>query len=252
MTKQWIKMAALPVVFGAGLYLGAMTNQSMAAENLTKADVEKIVQEYIMNNANVILDSVDQYQQKTVREKSIGAIRDNVESLTKDSTAPFIGNKDGDITIVEFFDYNCGYCKKVLPELQKVVAEDKNLKVIFKDYPILGPASETAAKWSLAAQRQGKYFEFHKIMMEHKGPIEDATLEKAAKDAGMDVTKAKEDAASADIMIQIEKNRTLGNQVGVRGTPAFVIEEELMPGAMPAEQLRQKIEELRKAKAEKK
>lgn len=218
------------------------------AAALDKTAVEKIIYDYIMANPQVILDAVDQHQRRTMQEKSRNAIKSNEDQLFKNDSSPFIGAADGDITVVEFFDYNCGYCKKVLPEVQKLIETDKKVKVVFKEYPILGPSSELAAKWALAAKNQNKYFEFHTKMMEHKGAIDDAVLEGVAKDVGLDVEKIKKDIEGTDIMIQIEKNRALAAQMGVNGTPAFVIGEEIVPGAIPADEMAKKIEEYRKTK----
>lgn len=247
---------ALPLTaaacLAASIALTPTTGNAQTAPTLDKAAVEKIVHDYIMNNAQVIMDSVDQYQKKTMTERSSEAIKTNAEYLFKDDDAPFLGNADGDIRIVEFFDYNCGYCKKVLPELLSLVEKDKNVRIVFKDLPILGPTSETSAKWALAAHKQKKYFPFHKIMMEHKGPITDEVLEKAAKDAGLDVEQAKKDSESTDIMMQIEKNRSLSGQLGISGTPAFVIGDNVVPGALPVDELVKMIDDERKKKSEKK
>lgn len=245
------KSLTLPGLVVAGLALAALLTSATgrAAEPaLDKAAVEKIIHEYIMNNPTVIMDSVDQYQRKTAREKSAEAIKSNTVYLFQDDDAPFLGKADGDVKIVEFFDYNCGYCKRVLPELQSLVDKDKNVKIVFKDFPILGPSSETSAKWALAAHKQKKYFPFHKIMMEHKGAISDELLQKAAKDAGLDVEKAKKDVESTDIMMQIEKNRALAGQLGISGTPAFVIGEDVIPGAIPVDEIQKLVEEARKKK----
>lgn len=277
MSLKKLKTLALPILFATGLGLGLAVSQVFAAEkdavakaaeaevsvapaaapaavastataNLTTADIQKIVKDYIMENPTVIMDSVDQYQQKSMRDKAAEGIKNNTDSLFKDDKAPFLGNKDGDITIVEFFDFNCGYCKKVLPELQEVVKSDPNLKVVFRDYPILSDSSKTASKWALAAHKQDKYFPFHAALMDHKGPITDDVLVKVAGDVGLDIAKAKTDIGGTEILIQLEKNNQLATQVGVRGTPAFVIGDELFPGALPADELKKLIAIARSAK----
>lgn len=244
-----LKSLALAVTV-AGIAAAAVAIVPVRAEApLDRTAIEKIVKEYIEANPQVILDSVDNYQKKTLRERSSEAIKNNVGYLFKDDDAPYLGDRDGDVRIVEFFDYNCGYCKKVLPELVKLAEKDKKVKIIFKDIPILGPTSETAAKWALAAHMQKKYFPFHKAMMEHKGPINDEVLEKAAKAAEMDVAKAKEDAESTDVMLQLEKNRALAGQLGITGTPAFVVGEMVVPGAAPLEELEKMVADERKKAA---
>ena len=201
-----------------------------------------------MNNGKVIMDSVDNYQRKAVQERSEAGLKANYDSLYKDTTLPFIGDKDGDVVVVEFFDYNCGYCKRVLPDVQKLVESDKKVKVVFVDFPILGPTSETAARWAMAAHKQDKYFAFHTAMMEHTGQIDDAALREVAKTAGLDVDEAAKYADSSDVTMQIEKNRNLGKEVGITGTPAFTIEHQLFPGAVSADDLIKAMKEVREGK----
>lgn len=238
--------AALAVIISLGI--ASLAHAQEAAAPLTKADVEKIVEEYLMNNGKVIMDSVDAYQRKSVQERSAEGIKNNYDKLYKDADAPFLGNKDGDVVVVEFFDYNCGYCKRVLPEVQKLVDGDKNVKIVFVDFPILGPTSKTAAEWALAAHKQGKYFEFHSKMMEHNGQIDDAALREVAKAAGLDVDQAAKDAQSSDIAVQLEKNLSLGRDVGVSGTPAFTVDDQFFPGAVPAEELEKAVKAVREKK----
>lgn len=227
---------------------------SRAAEApLTKADVEKIVADYITANPKTILESVNAFQAKQMeaqrQAEAEGAkvnIAKNKAVLSDDKTSPFSGNPKGDVTLVEFFDYNCHYCKNAFPAVQALLDKDKNLRVVFKEFPILGPTSETAAKWALAAEKQKKHYEFHKAMMLNKDPISDELLEKVAKDIGMDVAKAKADVALPETQAAIENNRALASELGIRGTPAFVIGDDLTPGAVPQEELEAKIAAARK------
>ena len=134
------------------------------SEKFTKEQseqVEKIIHDYIVKHPDLIMKSVDDFQRASMEQKQQGAIKQNRAALFDDDKSPFMGNPAGDVTIIEFFDYNCHYCKQVFPEIKSLTETDKNLKVIFKDFPILGPTSEVAAKWALAAQAQGKYFPFH-------------------------------------------------------------------------------------------
>lgn len=220
------------VMLTAALTFGAAAPVAAADTALTKDAVEKIVHDYIMEHPDVILDAVNKFQQKTMEEKQKAAVDTNREYLFRDERSPVIGNPDGDVTIVEFFDYNCGYCKRVLPAVQELIESDKGVKVIFKDIPILGPTSETAAKWALAAQKSNKYFEFHTALMNHKGPITDETLTKIATDLELDPARLKKEAETTDVLLQIERNRSLFTQMGLGGTPAFIIGDEVVPGAV--------------------
>lgn len=244
----------LPAMMAALLLSCAVAAPAGAADApLSKEDVQKIVHQYIMDNPAVILDAVNQYQQKSMAEQQQAAVETNREYLFRDQRSPVIGNPDGDVAIVEFFDYNCGYCKRVLPTLQQLIDEDKNLKVIFKDVPILGPTSEMAAKWALAAQKQNKYFEFHTALMEHNGPVNDDVLGRIAGRLELDINRLKKDVESTDVLLQLERNRSLFTQMGLGGTPAFIIGDDVVPGAVSKDDMKKKIAEQRaKAKAGKK
>ena len=219
---------------------------------LTKAQVEQVVHDYIMNNPKLIMDSVDDYQKKAMQARSSEGLKKNKDVLVKDTASPEAGNPKGDVTVVEFFDYNCHFCKGAFPAVQTLLDKDKNVRVVFKEFPILGPTSETAAKWAIAADKQKKYFEFHKSMMNNKEPINDDLLAKVAKSVGMDVDKAKTDVASPEVTQQIAKNRSLAAELDINGTPAFVIGDVISRGAIPEEEIEQKISQLRAAAPAKK
>lgn len=252
MTGLRTTLAALALIFATAMPALAADAVPAAAtpKALTQADVEKIVHDYIISNPEVILTSVDDYQKRSQRENQDAALKKNKDAVFNDTSAPMLGNPKGDVTIVEFMDYNCHYCKQSFPTVMALMEKDKNIRFIMKDFPILGPSSETAAKWALAAQKQKKYFEFHKVMMEHKGPITDSSLEKAATAAGMDIALAKKDAQSTDVMLQIEKNRNLAASLGLSGTPAFIIGEQIAFGAYGQEELEKMIKEARTKKAD--
>ena len=179
-------------------------------------------------------------------EKAKASIENNLSKLTA-GDLPFVGNKDAEITVVEFFDYNCGYCKRAVPDIRAILEEDKNVKFVFKEMPILGPSSRTAAQYALAAHKQGKYFDYHAKLMEHRGPKDEATLEKMAKDLDLNVDQMKVDANSEETNQAIEDSINLAGEIGIRGTPAFVIESELYRGYLGLEGLKA---EIAKARAE--
>jgi len=181
---------------------------------------------------------------KLQEEQAASAIKDNIAKLTsKDS--PSIGPDDADVTIVEFFDYNCGYCKRALPDVQAIAASDKKVRFVFKEMPILGPTSGTAAQWALAAKRQDKYFEYHTALMEFKGQKEEKQLAKIAKDLGLDVEKMKKDASSDEVQAEIDADVELARTIGINGTPAFIVEETLYPGYIGEDGMVQAIKEAR-------
>lgn len=241
-TKFFLSLAVCALMAGAGGYAARAADTAVDPKSpVTHEELDALFKDYIMKNPQLIMDSVDKFQRGNMEQQSAEGIKNNYDDLYKNDDAPFLGNPKGDVKIVEFFDYNCGYCKKVFPEIQALTDSDKGVKVIFKDYPILGPSSETSAKWALAAHKQGKYFAFHKLMMENHAPIDDALLEKIAKDAGLDVAQMKKDVDDPNTQLQIQKDLALGGQLGVNGTPGFVIGEKLYPGAMDVDAIRKVI-----------
>ncbi len=246
-----LMLAAVPALAqDAGKDAGKTADSKPAASTsvLTRDDVENIVRDFINENPQLILSSVDSYQQRSMQEQQTAAVKMNHDRLFRNERAPFIGNEKGDVIMVEFFDYNCGYCKKVFPELQELVKSDSNLKIVFIDLPILGPSSEVAAKWALAAQRQKKYFEFHGAIMKHQGQLNADVLTKIATELGLDLDRLKQDAEGTDVLVQLEQNRSLAGQMNIGGTPAFVLGEDIIPGALPVAEMKVKIQQLRDAR----
>lgn len=255
-THRILTVAIAATLFGLTLNAAPAAAQDAAKKDapsvLTRGDIENIVRDFINENPKLILSSVEAYQQRTMMEEQSAAIKINKDRLYRNERSPFIGNEKGDVVMVEFFDYNCGYCKKVLPELQALVKEDPNIKIVFKDLPILGPSSELAAKWALAAHRQNKYFDFHTRVMTHQGQLNADVLTKIATDIGLNVDKAREEAEGTDVLMSLEQNRTLASQLNINGTPAFVLGEEIVPGALPVSEMKIKIQQQRAKAAENK
>ncbi len=187
--------------------------------------IESIIQDYLLKNPKIVMDAAKAYQEQQETEQQAQmqtAIHDNIATLTS-KDAPSIGPADADLTVVEFFDYNCGYCKRALPDIQAALKSDPKVRFVFKEMPILGPTSLTAAQWALAAQKQDKYFEFHQALMEFRGNKEEAELAKIAQNLGLDVEKMKQDAQSPEIQQLIKEDIDLAQKLGVSGTPAFII-----------------------------
>ena len=156
-----------------------------------------------------------------------------------------LGNPKGDVTLVEFFDYNCGYCKRALKDLQTLIKEDKNLRVVLKEYPILSEGSAEAAQISLAAAKQGKYMEFHTALMSSRGQANEAKGLRIAKEIGLDMKRLKADMADPAIMASLKEQVLLARSLNLRGTPAYVIDNIVVPGAVGADRLRKHIAKVR-------
>ncbi len=156
--------------------------------------------------------------------------------LLQDSASPVGGNADGDITVIEFFDYNCGYCKKAAPTVTSLIARDAGVRVIYKEFPILGPQSIIAARAALAAAKQGKYSEFHQQMMA-RDQADDASIKRVADQLGLDHGVLLKDMETPEITEAIDRNYRLAADLGIEGTPAFIVGERMMPGAVGLESL---------------
>jgi protein-disulfide isomerase len=170
--------------------------------------------------------------------------------LYADPDTPIVGNPKGDVTIAVFFDYNCGYCKKTLPGLQALLAKDPSLKVVYKEFPVLGPSSILGARAALAAHKQGKYAAFHEALVQ----LPNITLEEIktlAERLGLNAEKLAQDLEDPKTMEALERNAQLANTLEINGTPAYIVGEQLFPGAVDADALAQlvAIERAKAAKA---
>lgn len=215
-----------------------------------KKELESLFKDYIRNNPDLILESVQAYQIKEEERRQQGAeanLKEYKDKLTQGQDLPFTGNPDGDVTIVEFFDYNCGYCKKAYEDLIKILAEDSNVKVVFIDMPILSESSRLMAKLSMAAQSQGKYFEAHKALMEYRGTQNEEAFLNVMKDHGIDIEKVKAEKDSPDIDAALGRYLKIANDLNIRGTPGFIVGDQLMPGYIGLEGMKRAIDETRQA-----
>ena len=213
-----------------------------------KTELEGIIKAYILEHTEVLMESVNNYrstEEKRQNDQAAQALKDNSDAFLKSAHLPDVGNKNADVTIVEFFDYNCGYCKQGFEAVQQGLNEDKNLRFVFIDLPILSESSTTASRFALAAQKQNKYFELHRALMTFNGPKTEESILKLAKDAGLDVEKLKADEKSPDVDEAIKKNQELAQKLAINGTPAFIVGEELIRGYIPYPAMKTLIEKQR-------
>jgi len=202
-----------------------------------------------MKNPEIILEAIEALQQReklAEAEKAKRALTENKSALFQNPADPAVGNALGDVTVVEFFDYQCGYCKAVMADTQRLIKDDAKLRFVFKEFPILGPGSVVAARAALAAKAQGKYLEVHNALMGHRGQLDDDTILRLAKSAGADMDKLKKDMDSPEVMKVIAANQQLAEQLGIRGTPAFIIGEALVPGAIKLDEMKRLVDSVRK------
>jgi protein-disulfide isomerase len=182
-------------------------------------------------------------------EEAKAEIAKRRDELLRDPASPVGGNPKGDVTIVEFFDYRCPYCKQMEPGLEALLKEDPKLRIVYKEFPILGPESLVASRAALAALKQGneKYLRFHATMMNAKGQINEDVILKLAGDSGLDVARIKTDMSAPEIETLIKRNYELADSLDIKGTPAFVIGDSLTPGAVDIATLRRLVAAARRS-----
>ncbi|HMA52142.1 MAG TPA: DsbA family protein, partial [Magnetospirillaceae bacterium] len=176
-------------------------------------------------------------------------LSDRKDEVFNDADAPILGNPKGDVTVVEFFDYRCPYCKAMADQVADVVKSDGKTKLVMKEFPVLGPESVTAARAALAAREQKKYDEFHHALMRLKEPLTDKVLMKTAAEAGLNVEKLKKDMDDQKIDAILKNNLKLAHDLNIDATPTFIVGDQIVPGAVPAQSLKQLIEQTRKGKS---
>ncbi len=204
----------------------------------SRATTGKVVREYVINNPEILPLAMENLR-KQEDAKQLAGIRADVE---KPFPGAILGNPNGKIVVVEFADYACGYCKKSVADIDALIAENPEIKVVMREMPILSPQSADAAKMALAAGEQGKYPAFHKAMYEIGRP-DAQTIEAAAKAAGLDLERARKFIADPRLDAEIDRNMGFARQLGFQGTPSWVIGGRLLSGAVGKETLAQAISE---------
>jgi protein-disulfide isomerase len=254
---RWIFGTSHAAAVGVLVFL--LSAAPAAAEAFTdaeKAEIEKIVGEYIAKNPEFIADYLRQNPEILIevsdilRAKRVAqeeeakayALTAHREQIERHPMTPVSGNTDGDVTIVEFFDYNCGYCKRVFAYMKDIERDDPNLRIVWKEFPILGPISRFAAQAAMAADRQGKYIEFHQAMMAGARLVSEDQVLKIAGKTGLDVEQLKQDMQAPEITAYIDETMQLANALGITGTPGFVVGDEVIAGAISEADMKQLIQ----------
>lgn len=233
--------------FGLHVQQANADTASVANEEAIKA----LVLDTIRENPEIIVEAMQVLRDREEAAKQAqakAALTSLSDDLFKNAADPVAGNPKGDITIVEFFDYRCGYCKRVLPEIQKLLDEDKNIRLVLKEFPILGPESVVGAQAALAVWQIApeKYWAFHEVLMAGGGAITKEKVLAIAKENGIAAADLEEKMSEPAIMAEIEKNRGLAQALGISGTPAFVIGDQIVPGAIGLDDFKSIIAEARK------
>ncbi len=232
----------------------AQHDASMGALPPVSVDVSQQIHDYILAHPEVIAEAqrglaVRQAAERLTQAKK--ALADNHNAVFTDPADPVIGNPHGDVTIVEFYDLDCPFCRALAPTLKQLVEEDHGVRLVFKDYPILGPGSELAARYAFAAIKQGKYAEFHDAVLASKLPehqLDETKIQGFAATAGLDVARLKTDAADPALTKRIADNRALAGKLGISGTPGLIVGDQLQSGALSLEALKKMVADVRARK----
>jgi protein-disulfide isomerase len=221
-----------------------------------RSDIEAIIKTYLVAHPEVLEEAMNELQKRqTAAEtaKHEASIEQNAEVIFNSPRGVTLGNKDGDVAFVEFFDYNCGYCKRAMADMLDLMKNDSKLKVVLKEFPVLGEGSVEAARIAVAVRMQDpsgkKYLDFHQKLLGGRGVADKARAMAAAKDAGLDTARIEKDLASPEVKATIEENLKLAEEMGLNGTPSYVIGKQIVVGAVGLEQLKEKIGVARCGKA---
>jgi protein-disulfide isomerase len=218
-----------------------------------RGEIERIVKEYLVAHPEVlqeVIAELEKRQNAAESEKQSAGIRQHKEVLFNSTHQVTLGNPQGDITMVEFFDYNCGYCKRALSDMMQLIKTDPNLKVVLKEYPVLGPGSLEAAQVAVAVRMQDKtgkkYLDFHQRLLGARGPADKAHALAAAKDAGFDVARIEKDLASDEVRETLRENMKVADAIGLNGTPSYIIGSNVVIGAQGYDVLKEKVDAARR------
>src|SRR5579864_4808376 len=211
-----------------------------------RGEIETIVKNYLVSHPEVLEEAMAELSKRQAAaetEKHEASITENSEAIFNSPRGVTLGNKDGDVTFVEFFDYNCGYCKRAMADMLDLMKNDPKLKVVLKEFPVLSEGSVEAAKVAIAARMQDpkKYLDFHTKLLGGRGPADKARAMAAAKDAGLDTARIEKDLSSPEVKATIEENFKLAEDMGMNGTPSYVIGKQVVVGAVGLDGLKEKI-----------
>ena len=213
-----------------------------------RGDIEVIVRNYLLAHPEVLEEAMAELSKRQAAaeaEKHEASVATNAEKIFNSPRGVVLGNKDGDVTFVEFFDYNCGYCKRAMADMLDLMKTDPKLRVVLKEFPVLSQGSVEAAQVAVAVRMQDpggkKYLDFHQKLLGGRGPADKLRAIAAAKEAGLDIGRIEKDLASPEVKATIEENFKLAEAMGMNGTPSYVIGKQVVIGAVGLDGLREKI-----------
>jgi protein-disulfide isomerase len=236
-----IAIGAMPVAASAQSFSDAQ-----------KSDIEAIIKNYLVSHPEVLEEAMNELSKRQAADddkKHEASVAENADTIYNSPHGVVLGNKNGDVTFVEFFDYNCGYCKRAMGDMLDLLKNDPKLKVVLKEFPVLSPGSVEAAQVAVAVRMQDpsgkKYLDFHQKLLGGHGPADRAHALAAAKDAGLDMARIEKDMQSPEVKATIEENMKLAESMGLNGTPSYVIGKQIVIGAVGLDGLKEKISQAR-------
>jgi protein-disulfide isomerase len=241
---------------GAVLAIGLAPALAQGISPSQRGDIEKIVREYIISHPEVLQEAMMELEKRqgaaeTARHQA--AVKEHANEIFNSPRQVVIGNPQGNVTMVEFFDYNCGYCKRAMADMLTLMKSDPNLRVVLKEFPVLGPGSVEAAKVATAVRMQDKsgkkYLDFHQRLLSARGQADKSHALAAAKEAGLDVARIEKDLESAEVKASLEESFKIAEALGLNGTPSYVIGKDVVVGAVGLDALKEKINTNRCGKA---
>src|SRR5215510_10456487 len=242
-----VAAAAALLAFGAALPAAAQ-----GFSDAQRSEIEGIIKNYLLQHPEIlqeVMNELEKKQQAADAEKNKTAVKDNAQLLFSSARQVTLGNLQGDVTLVEFFDYNCGYCKRALSDLMGLMKADPKLKVVLKEFPVLGPGSVEAAQVATAVRMQDKsgkkYLEFHQKLLGGRGQADRARALAVAKEIGLDMAKIEKDMASDEVKATLQESMELADKLALNGTPSYVVGPAVVVGAVGFDALKDKVESAR-------
>ena len=243
-------MKKFVLVFFLAVWMMAPLNVSAADKTapISQDALGETIRTYLLENPDVMAEVFENTQKYLIAEdekRQSEMLKKNSDALYNDERDFSIGSPDAPITIVEFFDYNCGYCKRAFPDIMKLTQKNPDVRVVFKEFPILGPASEQASRVALASKGDGKYFAIHQGLLNARGSVSGAALSSLIEKHGLNADEIVTRGKNKDIDAHIKDVRNLAQSLGVSGTPAFIIDNQLFSGALSYDDMQSLIDEIR-------
>lgn len=251
MASRSSQLARAALLAGLALLPAFALAQMPSFDGPQRQAIEQIIREYLVKNPEVLQEAIaelERRQQESQKLAQRSAVQEMRDTIAASYGSTVVANPAGDATLVEFFDYNCGYCKRALADLRTLIKADPKLRVVLKDFPVLGPESLEASRVALAVKQQfkgEKLFDYHAKLMETRGRINGERAIAVAREMGADIARLQKDAESDEVKRAIQENVALADRLGLTGTPAFIVGEDVVSGAVGVEPLRKAIASVR-------